>query len=357
MKILVTGAAGFIGTSVVQRLLTDDSDLQVVGLDNINDYYDPQLKFGRLALCGIDCGKSRDEIPWYKFIKSSKWSNYRFIRMNLEDPNAMAMLFANEEFDIVINLAAQAGVRYSIQNPHAYIESNIDGFINVLEGCRHNKVRHLVYASSSSVYGLNGKVPFSEHDGIAHPVSLYAATKKSNELMAHAYSKLYNLPTTGLRFFTVYGPWGRPDMSPFLFIDAILHDRPIKVFNNGDMLRDFTYIDDIVEGVVRIANVIPTCNKAWDDKNPDPATSSAPYRIFNIGNSQPTRLLDYIHCIEKVIGREAKTEFLPMQTGDVYQTYADSSALALATGFKPDTSLSVGIENTVEWFKSFYKLQ
>lgn len=325
--------------AVIQRLFADNSDIEVVGLDNINDYYDPNLKFGRLALCGIDGGKTREDFPWYKFVKSSKWDNYHFIRMNLEDTNAIAMLFANGEFDLVINLAAQAGVRYSIQNPHAYIESNIDGFINVLEGCRHNKVKHLVYASSSSVYGLNGKVPFSEHDGIAHLVSLYAATKKSNELMAHAYSKLYNLPTTGLRFFTVYGPWGRPDMSPFLFIDAILHDRPIKVFNNGNMLRDFTYIDDIVEGVVRIADVIPTGNPNWNETKPDQATSPAPYRIYNIGNSQPTKLMDYISCIEQTIDRKAKKEFLPMQPGDVYQTYADSSALAEATGFKPNTSL------------------
>lgn len=356
MKILITGAAGFIGAAVVQRLFADNTELQVVGLDNINDYYDPQLKFGRLNLCGIDGGKTRDVFPWLKFIKSSKWESYRFIRMNIEDTNAMAMLFANEEFDIVINLAAQAGVRYSIQNPHAYIESNIDGFINVLEGCRHNKVKHLVYASSSSVYGLNGKVPFSEHDGIAHPVSLYAATKKSNELMAHAYSKLYDLPTTGLRFFTVYGPWGRPDMSPFLFIDAIIHNRPIKVFNNGDMLRDFTYIDDIVEGVVRIANVIPTNSAEWNEECPDPATSSAPYRIYNIGNSRPTCLMDYINCIEKVLGIEAKKEFFPMQSGDVYQTYADSSALAVSTGFKPNTPLQEGINKTVSWFKWFYNL-
>lgn len=357
MKILVTGAAGFIGAAIVQRLMSDSNDLQVVGLDNINDYYDPVLKFGRLAECGI---KSKNGIeyswknfPWYKFVKSSKWDSYKFIRMNLEDTNAMAMLFANEEFDIVINLAAQAGVRYSIQNPLAYIESNVDGFINILEGCRHNNVKHLVYASSSSVYGLNGNVPFSEHDGIAHPVSLYAATKKSNELMAHAYSKLYNIPTTGLRFFTVYGPWGRPDMSPFLFIDAILHNRPIKVFNNGDMLRDFTYIDDIVEGVVRIAQIIPVGNAEWDENNPDPASSPAPYRIYNIGNSQPTKLMDYINCIEKSIGREAQKEFLPMQPGDVYQTYADSSALAEATGFKPCTPLNIGIEETINWFKSY----
>ncbi len=354
MKILVTGAAGFIGAAIIQRLFTIDSNVAVVGLDNINDYYDPKLKFGRLAECGIEVAQSRDNFPWYKFINSTKWENYRFIRMNLEDTNAMSMLFANEGFDIVINLAAQAGVRYSIKNPHAYIESNIDGFINILEGCRYNGVKHLVYASSSSVYGLNGKVPFSEHDGIAHPVSLYAATKKSNELMAHAYSKLYNLPTTGLRFFTVYGPWGRPDMSPFLFMDAILHDRPIKVFNNGDMLRDFTYIDDIVEGVVRIANVIPTGNTDWNEENPDPATSPAPYRVYNIGNSQPTKLMDYINCIEKAIGREAKKDYLPMQPGDVYQTYADSSALAEATGFSPNTPLEEGINKTVDWFRNYF---
>ena len=354
MKILVTGAAGFIGAAIVQRLFTTGSNVAVVGLDNINDYYDPKLKFGRLAECGIEVTQSRDNFPWYKFINSTKWENYRFIRMNLEDTNAMSMLFANEGFDIVINLAAQAGVRYSIKNPHAYIESNIDGFINILEGCRYNGVKHLVYASSSSVYGLNGKVPFSEHDGIAHPVSLYAATKKSNELMAHAYSKLYNLPTTGLRFFTVYGPWGRPDMSPLLFMDAILHDRPIKVFNNGDMLRDFTYIDDIVEGVVRIANVIPTGNTDWNEENPDPATSPAPYKVYNIGNSQPTKLMDYINCIEKAIGREAKKDYLPMQPGDVYQTYADSSALAEATGFSPNTPLEEGINKTVDWFRNYF---
>lgn len=350
MKCLVTGAAGFIGSFVCQRLIETGHD--VVGLDNINDYYDPELKYGRLSVLGI----SKENIGWYRFSKSSLYDNFKFIRMNLEDKQAMQMLFANGSFDIVINLGAQAGVRYSIENPRAYIESNVDGFINILEGCRHNKVKHLVYASSSSVYGLNGKVPFSEHDGIAHPVSLYAATKKSNELMAHAYSKLYGIPTTGLRFFTVYGPWGRPDMSPFLFMDAILHDRPIKVFNNGDMLRDFTYIDDIVEGVVRIMEVIPEGNKEWDETNPDPATSPAPYRIYNIGNQHPTKLMDYIRCIENAIGREAKKNFLPMQPGDVYQTYADSSALAESTGFKPCTQLQEGIDKTVEWFKNYYNL-
>ena len=350
MNILVTGAAGFIGSAVCARLL--DRGARVVGLDNINDYYDPALKYGRLAELGV----AKDDIDWYKFTRSTKFEAFRFIRMNLEDTQAMRMLFANGGFDAVINLGAQAGVRYSIENPHAYIESNIDGFINVLEGCRDNRVGHLVYASSSSVYGLNGKVPFSEHDGIAHPVSLYAATKKSNELMAHAYSKLYALPTTGLRFFTVYGPWGRPDMSPFLFMDAMLHDRPIKVFNNGDMLRDFTYIDDIVEGIVRIVDRIPTPDPEWDETTPDPATSPAPYRIFNIGNQRPTRLMDYITCIEKAIGREAKKEFLPMQPGDVYQTYADASALAEATGFRPGTPLQEGIDRTVAWFRNYYDL-
>lgn len=350
MKILVTGAAGFIGAAVCKRLLEKGDE--VVGLDNINDYYDPELKFGRLSILGIN----RDDVEWYKFAKSSEYAGFSFIRMNLEDNQAMLMLFANAGFDVVVNLGAQAGVRYSINHPHSYIESNIDGFINVLEGCRHNNVKHLVYASSSSVYGLNGNVPFSESDSVAHPVSLYAATKKSNELMAHAYSKLYNLPTTGLRFFTVYGPWGRPDMSPFLFMDAILHNRPIQVFNNGDMLRDFTYIDDIVESVVRVIDVIPEGDPDWDDKKPNPATSTAPYRIYNIGNQHPTQLMDYIKCIETAIGHEAQKEFLPMQPGDVYQTFACSNALYKATEFKPSTSLQDGIDRTVEWFRQYYKL-
>ena len=276
--------------------------------------------------------------------------------MNLEDRQAMQMLFANGAFDIVINLAAQAGVRYSIENPYAYVESNIDGFLNVLEGCRYNNIKHLVYASSSSVYGLNAKVPFSEKDSIAHPVSLYAATKKTNELMAHTYSHLYGIPSTGLRFFTVYGPWGRPDMSPFLFTDAILHNRPIKVFNNGDMLRDFTYIDDIVKGVLRVVDSIPQPNASWDSECPDPSTSSAPYKIYNIGNSHPVKLMDFIHAIEEAIGHPAEKIYLPMQPGDVYQTNADTTALQQELGFKPDKSIKEGVKETVDWYCSFYHL-
>ncbi len=348
MKILVTGAAGFIGAAVALRFLNNGHS--VVGIDNINDYYDPNLKLGRLAVLGID----KDDIAWNKASKSNKFPRFHFVRMDLEDDKPVKQLFDNGEFDIVVHLAAQPGVRYSISNPSIYIKRNIDAFLNVLEGCRQHNVGHLVFASSSSVYGLNNKTPFSEHDGIAHPVSLYAATKKSNELMAHTYSHLYNMPVTGLRFFTVYGPWGRPDMSPHLFIDGIVNNKPIKVFNNGDMLRDFTYIDDIVESVVRIAEVIPTPNPDWDSCAADPATSSAPYQIYNVGNQSPTRLLDYISCIENALGKEANKEFLPMQPGDVYQTFADSSELAKATGFTPCTSLNDGIAKTVDWFLSYY---
>ena len=349
MKILVTGTAGFIGSYVVHRLLERGDE--VVGLDNINDYYDVNLKQGRLEKAGI----KENQLAWYKFVQSDKYPNYRFIRMNLEDKQAIQMLFANEKFDRVCHLAAQAGVRYSIDNPYAYIQSNIDGFLNILEACRWNNVEHLVYASSSSVYGLNGKVPFSEKDGIAHPVSLYAATKKSNELMAHSYSQLYNLPTTGLRFFTVYGPWGRPDMSPFLFTDAILNDRPIKVFNNGDMLRDFTYIDDIIEGVIRCIDKVALPFMEWDAENPDPSCSLAPYRIYNIGNSSPIKLMDFIQSIELACGKEAVKNYLPMQPGDVYQTNADTSALERDIGYKPSKDLFEGIKETVEWFKNYYK--
>lgn len=350
MKILVTGAAGFIGSYVCRCLLKRGDE--VVGLDNINNYYDIHLKYGRLATLGI----AHEEVDWYKFVPSSCYEQFRFIRMKLEDRPAMQMLFSNGGFEKVINLAAQAGVRYSIENPHAYVESNVDGFLNVLEGCRHNQVKHLVYASSSSVYGLNGKVPFCEEESIAHPVSLYAATKKSNELMAHTYSHLYGIPSTGLRFFTVYGPWGRPDMSPFLFTDAILNGRPIKVFNHGNMLRDFTYIDDIVEGVLRVIDHTPTCNKTWDAIHPDPASSFAPYKIYNIGNSHPVKLMDFIAAIEEVTGYSAEKIYLPMQPGDVYQTNADTSALQQDFGFKPNKSIYQGVKETVEWYRSFYNV-
>ena len=350
MKILVTGAAGFIGFYVCKGLL-NRGDI-VVGLDNINTYYDVSLKYGRLSALGIQ----QEYVDWYKFVQSNVYEQFRFIRMNLEDKQAMRMLFANEHFDKVVNLAAQAGVRYSIENPYAYVESNIDGFLNVLEGCRHYQVKHLVYASSSSVYGLNGKVPFSEKDSIAHPISLYAATKKSNELMAHTYSHLYGVPSTGLRFFTVYGPWGRPDMSPFLFADAMLHGRPIKVFNNGDMLRDFTYIDDIVEGVIRVIDHIPAPTPDWSAQAPDPSSSAAPYKIYNIGNSHPVKLMDFIHAIEEAIARPAEKIYLPMQPGDVYQTNADTSALQSELGFKPDTPIKEGVRETIDWYRSFYQL-
>ena len=350
MKILVTGVAGFIGFYVCKRLL-DRGDI-VVGLDNINTYYDVGLKYGRLSTLGIQ----QELVDWYKFVESNFFENFRFIRMNLEDKQVMQMLFANEHFDKVVNLAAQAGVRYSHENPYAYVESNIDGFLNVLEGCRHYQVKHLVYASSSSVYGLNGKVPFSEKDSIAYPVSLYAATKKSNELMAHTYSHLYGIPSTGLRFFTVYGPWGRPDMSPFLFTDAMLHGRAIKVFNHGDILRDFTYIDDIVEGVLRVIDHIPVPNPHWSAQAPDPSSSTAPYKIYNIGNSHPVKLMDFIQAIEEVIGHPAEKVYLPMQPGDVYQTDADTTALQQELGFKPNKSIKDGVRETVEWYRSFYKL-
>lgn len=334
MKILVTGAAGFIGFHLVRALC--DKGETVFGIDNINDYYPVSLKYGRLTECGI----AEKEIIQGHIVKSTKYSNYQFSRIDICDKAKLDYIFEQKKFDVVVNLAAQAGVRYSIENPYAYIESNIVGFMNILEASRINKVRHLVYASSSSVYGGNTKTPFKETDRVDNQVSIYAATKKSNELMANVYSKLYKLPTTGLRFFTVYGPWGRPDMSPFLFMDAIFKDQPIKVFNNGDMQRDFTYIDDIIEGVTRIINVLPD--------------NEVPASVYNIGNQSPMRLMDYIECIERAAGKEAKKEFLPMQPGDVYLTYADSSALAEVTGFTPATNLQDGIFSTYKWFISYY---
>lgn len=335
MKILVTGAAGFIGYYLSQYLLQRGD--QVVGLDNLNDYYDPTLKFNRLEQ-----------------LKSH--AQFNFVELDLADRKGMEALFSKHKFDRVAHLAAQAGVRYSIENPHAYFESNLTGFGNILEGCRRNQVEHLVYASSSSVYGANKAQPFSEHHNVDHPVSLYAATKKANELMAHTYASLYQLPTTGLRFFTVYGPWGRPDMAYFSFTKAIIEGKPINVFNNGDMYRDFTYIDDIIQGVVRTLDKIATPNSRWDGNDPDPATSYAPYRVYNIGNNSPVRLMDFIETIEKTVGKQAVKNFMPMQPGDVPSTCADVSALEADVGFKPNTSIAVGIERFVRWYRDYYQV-
>jgi len=331
----VTGAAGFIGFHLAERLLSEGNE--VVGLDNINDYYDVRLKYARLKETGI----KQDSMEYGKSALSITIPNYRFIRLTLADRLSVEALFAEERFDIVCHLAAQPGVRYSIENPHAYIDSNIVGFMNILECCRHNKIKHLVYASSSSVYGNNDKVPFSEEDRVDYPISLYAATKKANELMAHTYSHLYQLPTTGLRFFTVYGPWGRPDMAPILFAKAIIEGKPIQVFNHGDLSRDFTYIDDIIEGVVRVINHIP------DKNNTHPF-----YQLFNIGNSQPVPLMDFIRTMEEAIGKKAVLEMYPMQQGDVKTTYADTTELGKAVGYKPTTGLKEGVRRFVEWWKN-----
>lgn len=336
MKLLLTGTAGFIGYSLTKKLIESNPDIQIVALDNINDYYELSLKYGRLANLGFD----QSDIVYGKKIVSSLSKNSSFIQLKLEDKVRIDKLFAEEKFDIVCNLAAQAGVRYSIENPYAYIESNIVGFMNILEACRHNPIKHLVYASSSSVYGMNDKVPFSEEDKVDSPVSLYAASKKSNELMAHAYSNLYKIPTTGLRFFTVYGPWGRPDMAPFLFTKAIVNNEPIKIFNNGNMLRDFTYIDDIVDGVIKTLTHIPQ--------------TEIPYKIYNIGNSKPIKLMDFISEIEQALNKEAQKVFMPMQPGDVYQTYADTSNLENDVNFKPDTPIREGVKSFVDWYISFY---
>lgn len=350
MKVLVTGTAGFIGFHLVERLSKDGYD--VVGLDNINDYYDVSLKFARLRESGI----SKEEISYGRLTQSNKYPNYRFIRMNLEDKDNILRLFAQERFDMVVHLAAQAGVRYSLINPYAYIDSNIVGFLHILEGCRHNGVKHLVFASSSSVYGANTRMPFSVHHNVDHPVSLYAATKKANELMAHTYSSLYKVPCTGLRFFTVYGPWGRPDMALFLFTKAIIEGRPIDVFNHGKMQRDFTYIDDIVEGVVMVLKRIPVPNPEWRGDAPDPSTSYAPYRIYNIGNNNPVELIRFIEVLEACLGRKAEKNLLPIQAGDVPATYADVDDLIRDVGFKPHTTIEEGIRRFVDWYKGYYKI-
>lgn len=335
MQILVTGAAGFIGFHLCQRLLTDGH--QVIGIDSLNDYYDVTLKENRLA-------------------KLTDRDNFSFDKIDLADREKIDLLFDRYEFESVINLGAQAGVRYSLQNPRAYIDSNLTGFGNILEGCRHHKIKHLVYASSSSVYGANTKIPFSVHDNVDHPISLYAATKKSNELMAHSYSHLYRIPTTGLRFFTVYGPWGRPDMAPMLFTKAILAGQPIDVFNYGKMQRDFTYVDDIIEGIIQVMHKIPQPNPDWVGTDPDPATSKAPYRIYNIGNNQPIELMYFIEVLEKCLGIEAIKNILPIQPGDVPITYADISDLTTDVGFKPDTSIEIGVERFVDWYRSYYQI-
>ena len=335
MKILVTGAAGFIGSALSIRLL--DREDEVFGIDNHNDYYDPDLKEARLA-------------------RHINHENYTHIRMDIEDGKAVEAMFKEQQFDVVVNLAAQAGVRYSIENPLAYINTNMVGFAHILEGCRHNKVAHLVYASSSSVYGSNAKMPFSVHDNVDHPLSLYAASKKANELMAHTYSHLYDLPTTGLRFFTVYGPWGRPDMALFKFTKAMLAGEKIQVFNYGKHCRDFTYVDDIVEGVIRVLDKPASPNPNWSGDNPDSGTSSAPWRVYNIGNNSPVELLDYIGAIEEALGIKAAKELLPLQLGDVPDTYADVDDLVKEFNYKPSMSVNQGVSNFIEWYKKYHKL-
>lgn len=348
MKILVTGTAGFIGFHLAKKLLERGDE--VVGIDNINDYYDVNLKFARLENLGIN----RDNIEYNKSVSSKTFSKHKFIKMDLSDTESIYELFKNEKFDAVCNLAAQAGVRYSIENPHAYIDSNVKGFMNILEACRHNDVKNLSYASSSSVYGLNKSQPFKTEDHTDHPVSLYAATKKSNEMMAHTYSHLYDISTTGLRFFTVYGPWGRPDMAPMLFADAILNDRAIKVFNHGNMSRDFTYVGDIVDGIIKVIDNPSKSSNDFNPEKPNPSISSAPYKIYNIGNNAPVSLLDFIKTIETSIGTEAKKNFMDMQDGDVVSTYADTNDLIEDFGYKPDTKLSSGINEFIVWYREFY---
>ncbi|MDB5190775.1 MAG: hypothetical protein JWQ96_338 [Segetibacter sp.] len=350
MKILVTGTAGFIGYHLAERLINRGDE--VVGLDSVNDYYDPQLKYTRLANHGI----LKEQVQYNTLVKSATKQNYSFIQLRLEDRECIGSLFAKEQFDVVVSLAAQAGVRYSITNPQVYVDSNIVGFTNIIEGCRHNNVKHFVYASSSSVYGMNETVPFSTKQNVDHPISLYAASKKSNELMAHVYSHLFNLPTTGLRFFTVYGPWGRPDMALFLFTKAILAGEEIQVFNNGDMVRDFTYVDDIVEGVVRVVDSPPKGDKNWKENEGDPSTSTAPYKIYNIGNNNPVTLLDFIIAIEEELGIEAKKKFLPLQPGDVPATYAEVSDLVANLNYQPNTSIKDGIAAFIKWYRSYYNV-
>lgn len=344
MKILVTGAAGFIGFHLVGKLL--ELGYEVVGLDNINDYYDINLKYARLNEKGI----AKDQIEEGVYVKSTKNELFRFIKLDIQDKSKIEALFERENFGVVCNLAAQPGVRYSLENPHSYVQNNVVGFLNILEGCRKTEVKHLVFASSSSVYGLNQKIPFSTEENVDFPVSLYAATKKSNELMAHTYSHLYGIPSTGLRFFTVYGPWGRPDMAYFLFTDLILKNKPIRVFNNGNLSRDFTYIDDIVKGLVKVIGSPPSSSKK------EGFLSLAPYKIYNIGNNAPVNLLQFIEVIEEKLGKKAEKVFMPMQPGDVFETFADVSDLIADLGYKPSTKLEKGIEEFISWYINYYKV-
>lgn len=348
-KILITGAAGFIGFHLVSRFLKK-SDILVFGLDNLNNYYDINLKLSRLDQHGIRLRSNNNN----SYISSDKYSNYTFVKGDISDSEFLSALMASQKFDFVVNLAAQAGVRYSIDNPSEYLNSNINGFLNILEGCRVNYVKHLVYASTSSVYGLNKKMPLSERMPSDHPISLYSATKKSNEMMAHAYSHLFNIPTTGLRFFTVYGPWGRPDMALFKFTKLIFEGKAIDIYNHGEMIRDFTYIDDVVEGVFRIISQIPKSNHSWDAYSPESNSSSAPFRIFNLGNSSPVKLGNYIDALEKAIGVKVLRNFIEYQPGDVYITHADMSLFFQETSFKPNTDIYYGVSRFVEWYKGYY---
>jgi UDP-glucuronate 4-epimerase len=348
LKILITGAAGFIGFHTAKKLVARGDE--VTGVDNINDYYDTNLKYGRLADSGIARDKTQDNLP----VRSTTNANYTFFKLNLQDKENTLKLFEREKFDRVCHLAAQPGVRYSLENPYAYIDSNIVGFINILEGCRHYKIKNLVFASSSSVYGLNEEMPFSVKQNVDHPISLYAATKKSMELMAHAYSYLYNIPTTGLRFFTVYGPWGRPDMAIFKFVKNIIEGKSIDVYNHGNMKRDFTFVDDIAAGIIKTIDSPAQPDDSWSGQNPDPSTGKSPYKIYNIGNNQPVDLMDFITTIEEITGKKAAMNMLPMQPGDVPSTWADCSALERDFGYKPATPLKEGVKAFVDWFKKFY---
>jgi UDP-glucuronate 4-epimerase len=347
MKILVTGSAGFVGFHLTNRLL--EIGHEVIGIDNINEYYDPALKFARLAESGIE----EEKVLWHREVRSTKYSKYRFIRMTIENKGELMSLCAREKFDNIVHLAAQAGVRYSIQNPDAYAQSNLVSFLNILEVSRHNPIKHLVYASSSSVYGLNENMPFSVQDNVDHPVSLYAASKKANELMAHTYSHLYRIPTTGLRFFTVYGPWGRPDMAYFLFAEAISKGKPIQVFNHGKMKRDFTYIDDIIQGIINVMDKPAEPNIEWNGKNPDPASSTAPYRIYNIGNNNPVELISFIQEIEKNLGKTALKEMKEIQPGDVMATWANIDDLINEIDYKPNTTIESGIKEFIKWYTKY----